>query len=154
MSKPCSGRSVSALSAWDRNGRQRWRDHDFGQTQGDSRHVQDCPDGALAGLIAVALPASVRAQEASAGSWIISKSEPAPWADAAQRSEAEARALLGKQVDILPKRIDGPKQLGFKGASIKTLETGCANEIDFHMVDADTALFGLNDRIYTLTRRK
>lgn len=44
--------------------------------------------------------------------------------------------------------------LGFKGASITTLETGCASEIDFHMVDADTVLFGLNDRVYTLTRSK
>lgn len=46
------------------------------------------------------------------------------------------------------------KALGFKGTPIKTLETGCANGIDFHMVDADTVLFGLNDRVYTLTRKK
>ena len=46
------------------------------------------------------------------------------------------------------------KALGFKGSPIKTLETGCASGIDFHMVDADTVLFGLNDRVYTLTRKK
>ena len=44
--------------------------------------------------------------------------------------------------------------LGFKDASITTLETGCEAEIDFHMVDAMTVLFALNDRIYTMTRRK
>jgi hypothetical protein len=44
--------------------------------------------------------------------------------------------------------------LGFKAPSIKTLETGCEAGIDFHMVDAMTVLFGLNDRIYTMTRRK
>jgi hypothetical protein len=44
--------------------------------------------------------------------------------------------------------------LGFKGGSIKTLETGCEAEIDFHMVDEMTVLFGLNDRVYTMTRRK
>ena len=44
--------------------------------------------------------------------------------------------------------------LGFKGSSIKTLETGCEAEIDFHMVDEMTVLFALNDRVYTMTRRK
>lgn len=44
--------------------------------------------------------------------------------------------------------------LGFKDKAVKTLETGCEAEIDFHMVDAMTVLFGLNDRVYTMTRRK
>jgi hypothetical protein len=44
--------------------------------------------------------------------------------------------------------------LGFKGNAITTLETGCEAEIEFHMLDAMTALFALNDRIYTMTRRK
>ncbi len=141
---------------------------------------------ALGLLVAVALPPRLHAQEAFAGSWAISKAERAPWADAASRSDAEAKSLLGKQIDILPNRIDAPKlfgcgkfkykvtsyspdmlfqggltapdkqaaALGFKGSAIKTLETGCGSEIDFHMVDADTILFGLNDRIYTLTRKK
>ncbi|RFB76428.1 hypothetical protein [Methylovirgula sp. 4M-Z18] len=43
--------------------------------------------------------------------------------------------------------------LGFKGETIKTLETGCGNELDYHMVDANTVLFGLNDRVYTLARK-
>jgi hypothetical protein len=41
--------------------------------------------------------------------------------------------------------------LGFTGASIKTLETGC--EIDFHFVDATTAEIGLNDFVYTLKKQ-
>ena len=41
--------------------------------------------------------------------------------------------------------------LGFSGASIKTLETGC--EIDFHFVDAATAEIGLNDFVYTLKKQ-
>jgi hypothetical protein len=44
--------------------------------------------------------------------------------------------------------------LGFKDKAIKTLETGCEAEIDFHMVDFMTVLFGLNDRIYTMTRKR
>jgi len=41
--------------------------------------------------------------------------------------------------------------LGFSGAGIKTLETGC--EIDFHFVDATTAEIGLNDHVYTLKKQ-
>jgi hypothetical protein len=41
--------------------------------------------------------------------------------------------------------------LGFSGARIKTLETGC--EIDFHFVDATIAEIGLNDYVYTLKKR-
>ncbi len=41
--------------------------------------------------------------------------------------------------------------LGFKGASFKTLETGC--EFDFHFVDERTAEVGLNDYVYTLTKQ-
>ena len=44
--------------------------------------------------------------------------------------------------------------LGFKDKAIKTLETGCEAGIDFHMLDEMTVLFALNDRVYTMTRRK
>ncbi len=43
--------------------------------------------------------------------------------------------------------------LGFHGSSWKTLETGCANELDFHFVDPTTAEFGLNDFVYTLKKQ-
>lgn len=41
--------------------------------------------------------------------------------------------------------------LGFKGAAIRTLQTGC--EFDFHFVDDATAEVGLNDYVYTMRRR-
>jgi hypothetical protein len=42
--------------------------------------------------------------------------------------------------------------LGFKGSSWKTLETGCAVEIDYHFIDPATAAFGLNDYVYILKK--
>ena len=42
--------------------------------------------------------------------------------------------------------------LGFTARPIKTIETGCAGAIDFHMLDENTMLFALNNRIYTLDR--
>ncbi|WLA67854.1 hypothetical protein [Bradyrhizobium diazoefficiens] len=41
--------------------------------------------------------------------------------------------------------------LGFAGAPIRTLETGC--EIDVHFVDDTTAEVGLNNYVYTLKKR-
>lgn len=43
-------------------------------------------------------------------------------------------------------------KVGFKGSSWKTLETGCANELELHFVDTATAEFGLNDFVYTLKK--
>jgi hypothetical protein len=45
------------------------------------------------------------------------------------------------------------ESVGFRGSKWKTLETGCANELDFHFIDPDTAAFALNDYIYTLKRQ-
>jgi hypothetical protein len=49
-------------------------------------------------------------------------------------------------------------KLGFRGSSSKTqtwktLETGCANEIDFHFLDPATAAFGLNNYVYTVKKQ-
>ena len=44
-------------------------------------------------------------------------------------------------------------KLGFRGATSKALETGCANELDLHFVDPTTAEFGLNDFVYTLKKQ-
>jgi len=43
--------------------------------------------------------------------------------------------------------------LGFHGNSWKTLETGCANELDFHFLNPSTAAFALNNYIYTLKKQ-
>jgi hypothetical protein len=45
------------------------------------------------------------------------------------------------------------RQLGFRGKAAKTLDAGCT-ELQFHLVDDDTALFGLNDRVFTMKRKK
>jgi hypothetical protein len=44
-------------------------------------------------------------------------------------------------------------KLGFRGSSWKTLETGCATELDFHFIDASTTTFGLNNYVYTLKKQ-
>lgn len=52
------------------------------------------------------------------------------------------------------KTVDPAKiaaSLGFKVKSVRTLETGC--EFDFHFVDERTAEVGLNDFVYTLTKK-
>jgi hypothetical protein len=43
--------------------------------------------------------------------------------------------------------------LGFQGESWKVLETGCANELDWHFVDATTLAIGLNDYVYVLKKQ-
>jgi hypothetical protein len=44
-------------------------------------------------------------------------------------------------------------KVGFRGTSWKSLQTGCANEIDFHFVNATTAEFGLNNYVFILKKR-
>lgn len=55
-----------------------------------------------------------------------------------------------KQVD--PVRIAA--KLGFQGSRWKTVETGCANELDFHFLDSTTAAIGLNNYVYTLKKQR
>jgi hypothetical protein len=43
--------------------------------------------------------------------------------------------------------------LGFQGESWQVLETGCANEIDWHFVDGTTAVIGFNDFVYVLKKQ-
>ncbi len=54
------------------------------------------------------------------------------------------------------KSVDARKvaaSVGFRGSSWKTLETGCAIEVDYHFLDENTAEFGLNNYIYMLRRQ-
>jgi hypothetical protein len=54
------------------------------------------------------------------------------------------------------KSVDPSKlaaKLGFKGSSWKTLETGCATELDFHFIDPATTTFGLNNYVYILKKQ-
>jgi hypothetical protein len=43
--------------------------------------------------------------------------------------------------------------LGFRGSRWKTVETGCANELDYHFLDSATAAFGLNNYVYILKKQ-
>lgn len=43
------------------------------------------------------------------------------------------------------------RALGMRTPTVPTLETGCS-EISFHRFEPDTLVFGLNDRVYRLTR--
>jgi hypothetical protein len=43
--------------------------------------------------------------------------------------------------------------LGFRGPRIATLVTGCAGAIDFHFIDGATALFALDNMVYTLRKQ-
>jgi hypothetical protein len=42
--------------------------------------------------------------------------------------------------------------LGFTKRPIPSIVTGCASEIEFHVLDDDHMLFGLNNSIYRMTR--
>jgi hypothetical protein len=53
----------------------------------------------------------------------------------------------------LTKPKEQAASLGFSGGTIPTLETGCEGAFDFHFSGADTAFFGLNDRLYKLVRK-
>ncbi|HVJ41918.1 MAG TPA: hypothetical protein VM639_10490 [Dongiaceae bacterium] len=61
----------------------------------------------------------------------------------------------------LTQKADGSEQdpsksaaeLGFHGSTIKTLQTGCENELDYHFIDDNTVEFGLNDYVYTVKRQ-
>ncbi len=44
-------------------------------------------------------------------------------------------------------------KLGFHGSSWKTVETGCATELDWHYIDPTTTTFGLNDYVYILKKQ-
>ncbi|MGA7805061.1 hypothetical protein [Bradyrhizobium sp.] len=57
--------------------------------------------------------------------------------------------MQSKDSTVDPSSIAG--SLGFSGARIRTLETGC--EIDLHFVDATTAEIAVNETIYTLKKQ-
>jgi hypothetical protein len=44
-------------------------------------------------------------------------------------------------------------KVGFKGSTWKTVETGCATELDFHFIDPVTTTFGLNNYVYKLKKQ-
>jgi hypothetical protein len=72
---------------------------------------------------------------------------PADWLFQGQFGEMHLR---DKAVD--PAKVAA--SVGFsRGMSWKTVETGCANELDYHFIDDTTAAFGLNNYIYVLKKQ-
>jgi len=46
------------------------------------------------------------------------------------------------------------ERVGFRGSHWKTLETGCAVEVNYHFIDPATIAFGLNNYIYTMKKQQ
>ena len=65
--------------------------------------------------------------------------------------QGEFAEMRGRDKSADPMKLAA--DVGFRGSSWKTLETGCGNEIDFHFIDPNTAAFGLNDYIYILKKQ-
>ena len=61
------------------------------------------------------------------------------------------------EMHLRDKTVDAAKvaaSVGFsKGKLWKTVETGCANELDYHFIDDTTAAIGLNNYIYILKKQ-
>lgn len=133
-----------------------------------------------------------------AGSWQITGSAIAPWADPTHPPQsAESKRLAGKRVMFTPHRVAGPSPLGclkpkytvqvvpadgiFEGMlaeprngqpagpaaalasaralgfddpeHITTIDAGCT-EVQFHSLHRGVLVFGLNNRVYTMVRKK
>ena len=56
-----------------------------------------------------------------------------------------------KDKSVDPARVAA--SVGFSGPSWKVLETGCANELDWHIIDATTLAIGLDDYVYVLKKQ-
>ena len=59
--------------------------------------------------------------------------------------------MQGRDKSVDPQKV--AEKVGFKGKSWKTVETGCATELDFHYIDMTTTTFGLNNYIYILKKQ-
>lgn len=59
--------------------------------------------------------------------------------------------MRDKNHSVDPEKVAA--SLGFKGRSWKTLETGCANEIDYHFLDDMNAAIGLNNYVFFLKKQ-
>lgn len=56
-----------------------------------------------------------------------------------------------RKASVVPAKVAAG--LGFQGTTWKTLETGCANEMEYHFLDATTAELGLNNFVYVLKKQ-
>lgn len=115
----------------------------------DAAHKDDAAEmKGLVGKTVVIKPAEIAGprQVACKGPKYRVKDYPADMLFQGELGELHAR---DKSVD--PAKLAA--KLGFKGSSWKTLETGCATELDFHFIDPATTTFGLNNYVYTLKKQ-
>ena len=136
----------------------------------------------LAVLVAMPFPMTAFAQGTFTGSWTIQSWKAAPWLGAEEARNVKPDAgMVGARIAFTAKRVSGPRilvcdkpeyeikdvpleglfeggltepvtqgaALGFK-PPVTTLVPGC--EFEFHLRDANTALFALNNVVYTIVR--
>jgi hypothetical protein len=65
--------------------------------------------------------------------------------------QGELGEMQSRDKSVDPEKLAA--KLGFKGKLWKTLETGCATELDFHFIDPNTTTFGLNNYVYILKKQ-
>lgn len=138
---------------------------------------------AAAVMTAVAVSHPLQAQGEFAGTWTIAEWKVAPWVPAAERGAVKPNSnILNHTVTISPQGMTGPKLLtcarakyeiltspfeglfegGLKApatdaralgftAPVKTLRPNC--DFDFHLRDAGSVLFALDNVLYTMKRK-
>lgn len=138
-------------------------------------------NGVSALALAVAAHAPAAAKTDYKGQWMIASAQPAPWTQSPVSDEDRLvgqSVFFARDTITAPQPLDckGPRyklrstvpeglfqgnltapaeqaaKLGLKGRKIRTLQTGCEGFIDFHFVDGATAMFALNNMIYTIRR--
>lgn len=77
---------------------------------------------------------------------------PPPLACAGPRYEIETYPPDGLFQGNLTDPAKQAVALGYRSPQIMTLETNCPDIIDFHFVDANTAMFALDNRLYRMER--
>lgn len=137
---------------------------------------------ALTGL-ALASARPLHAQGEFVGNWTVAEWKAAPWVPRTERANIKPNAaMLNRTVTISTKGVAGPKllacasakyeivsspfeglfegglkqpktdgaALGFR-APVKTLRPNC--DLDFHMRNANSVLFAIDNVVYTMTRK-
>lgn len=115
----------------------------------DAAHKDDAAEmKTLVGKIVIFKPGEITGprQVACKGPKYTVKDYPADMLFQGELGEMQSR---DKSVD--PEKLAA--KLGFKGKLWKTLETGCATELDFHFIDPNTTTFGLNNYVYILKKQ-
>ena len=95
------------------------------------------------------------AQDAFAGTWAVTDAQPAPWIDGSAVVQEVGPDYLFE--GGLTDPVKQAAALGFTSQKIVSLSMGCVSndadiEMDFDLIDHDTAVFALNNVIYKMVR--